>query len=370
MVGSEEVRPFEVKIPEEALVDLQSRLAASRWIDDPYEGDWDCGAPLPFVKNLCAYWQEQFDWRALEAKINRFENVRTDVDGLALHCLHHRSTRADATAIVLLHGWPTSFLEFLHLCEPLAQPGQDEPAFHVIVPSLPGYGFSATRKGIGPQEAAGLIAEMVRRLGYEKYMVQGGDWGSMVATEMARQFPENVIGLHLNCVNGAPPPDADVSALPAQEQEWAGELGNYLTYPHLILQGQKPASIAHALNDSPAGLAAWIGEKLHDWVEDGEAVSFDQMLETISLYWFTKTIASSSLFYYEVARRPPAERYVTVPTAGAIFPKEVAKLPRSWAERIYNITHWRVYDRGGHFPSTEVPELFLSDIRSFARTLS
>lgn len=369
-----ELRAFEVNVTDAALADLDARLAATRWIDDVFEGDWACGAPLLFAQALCAHWRETFDWRALEARINTETNVTTQIDGLTIHALHRRSERADAVPLLMLHGWPSGFVEFLDLLDPLSAPGKGEPAFHVITPSLPGYGFSTTKPGMTPQRCAAVIAELMARLGYERYMVQGGDWGFLVGTEIARQFPQHVIGLHLNLLNGSPPPDAETIPLTEEEQEWIADFGQFVNYTHFVLNSQTPASASHAFNDSPAGLAAWIGEKLHDWTDNRArpegALSFDQMLRIIALYWFTGTIGSSARLYYEMVRDLPEERYVTVPTAGAIFPEEVVKLPRAWADRLFNIVQYTVYERGGHFPAMEEPEVLIADIRRFAKLLS
>ena len=369
-----EIHPFEVRIPDEALADLHARLKATRWIDDIFVGDWRFGAPLPFVRSLCDYWLHAFDWRALEARINSQPNIKTEIDGITVHSVNRRSTKPDAVPLILIHGWPGSFLEFQDLWEQLAEPPSGEPAFHVVTPSLPGYGFSSTKPGMTPQRIAAVFAALMERLGYARYLIQGGDWGSLIGTEMARQFPDRVIGLHLNLVNGSPPPDKDRMALSPEEQSWIVDFGSWTMYPHFVLQTQKPASLAHALNDSPAGLAAWIGEKIHDWADQGDsaksAISQEQLLANIALYWFTGTAGSSARLYYEMLHDPPTERYVSVPTAGAIFPKEVAKIPRKWAEQHYNIQQWSVYARGGHFPAMECPDILIRDIRRFTAALA
>lgn len=363
-----------IHIPETALADLAARLKATRWIADPFEGDWRLGAPVPFARALCNYWLHEFDWRALEARLNRDSQVIADIDGLKLHAMTRRSSRTHALPLMLLHGWPSSFLEFLDLYDALCEPQDGASAFHVVTPSLPGYGFSSTKAGTSPQRIAPLLVTLMERLGYERFLVHGGDWGSLIATEICRQFPERVIGLHLNLVNGAPPPDKDSLPLSAQEKAWVSELNLWMTYPHLILQSQKPASLAHALNDSPAGLAAWIAEKIHDWIDsDGLVepfVPFDRLLPNIALYWLTGTAGSAARLYYEMAQSPPVPQYVKVPTAAAIFPKEVVKLPRSWAEHHYNIVQWNVFDHGGHFPALEHPDVLVRDIQRFAGVLS
>jgi pimeloyl-ACP methyl ester carboxylesterase len=369
-----EVLPFRVHVPDDALADLRARLEAARWIDDVFEGEWQCGAPVSFVRALSDHWLNRFDWRALEARLNREEHVVTEIDGMTIHAMMRRSRRPDAVPLMLLHGWPSSFLEFLDLYEPLTNPPSGVPAFHVITPSLPGYGFSTTRRGLTPQSVAQTMVTLMERLSYDRFIVQGGDWGSLFATEVARQHPERLIGLHLNLVSGGVPDDWQDYPLTELERDWVATLGSHVTYPHMMLQGQSPASLAHAQNDSPAGLAAWIGEKIHDWIDpDGLTepfVPYDKLLETIALYWFTQTAASSALMYYDVGRVPWGGGFVEVPTAGAIFPKEVAKLPRVFAEKLYNLVQWTLYPHGGHFPALEHSDWLVEDLRKFAALLS
>jgi microsomal epoxide hydrolase len=368
-----ELHPFTVGISDAALADTAARLKSARWIDDLFDGDWRFGAPLPFVRALRDHWLNSFDWRALEARINRETNVTGEIDGVTIHSVHRRSTRSDAVPLLMLHGWPGAFLEFLELYDPLAEPAADQPAFHVVTPSLPGYGFSTTRKGMNPARMAPVFVALMERLGYERFIIQGGNWGAVVGTEIARQFPERVIGLHLNSVNGSPPPDRDSLPLTAEERSWIVAQGHYAAFTHFALLAQAPVSPAHALNDSPVGLAAWLGERFHDWADKpagGEsAIALDRMVAIIALYWYTGTIASSGFLYYEQAHHPSTERFVTVPTAGAIFPKGLVRLPRSWAQRHYNIVRWKVFARGGHFPAMEVPELLIADLRDFAASL-
>lgn len=372
------VQPFEVRIPDGALADLKTRLEATRWFTDGFGADWAYGATLPFVRALCDHWLNRFDWRALEARINQEPNFKTGIDGLSIHTVHRRSTRQDALPLLLVHGWPGSFLEFLDLYAPLAEPETAAPAFHVVTPSLPGYGFSEipTKPGVTPQYIAGLFVALMERLGYPRFIVQGGDWGSMIATEIARRYPERCMGLHLNMVGGRPPEGSRSAELSPEERQWVADFKRFQEElsGYFAIQSTKPATPAHALNDSPAGLAAWIGEKFHYWTDhrgtDEFAVPIDRLIGNIALYWLTGTIGSSMRLYYEYIHRPAEEPVVEVPTAGAIFPKELVKLPRTWAEQRYNIVQWTVYDRGGHFAAMEVPDLLASDIRKFAQTLA
>jgi len=337
---------------------------------DPFAGDWQFGAPLPFVRDLCAYWLEEFDWRALEARVNRLEQVNLQLDGLGLHSLVQRSPDAAAAPVLLLHGWPGSCLDFLELCGRLAHPPEGRPAFHAVAPSLPGYGFSTTRPGVGPQHIAGMLVRLMDGLGFGRFMVHGGNWGSVIGTEIARQFPERVIGLHLSSVSGGPPPAGEDCAVSEEERGWLVDPGSF---PHFALLSRAPAAPAHALNDSPAGLAAWLAEKLHDWADNrfsaGSALSPEFMLRSIALYWLTGCIASSMRLYYEMVQSPPRERYVAAPTAVAVFPASVAKLPRAWTQRLYNLQQWTVYERGGHFPALELPAVLAEDLRRFAHAL-
>jgi len=367
------LRTFTVHIEEAALDDLAARLRATRWLDASSSELPNAGASLSFVRGLCEHWLTRFDWRGVEARINRMPNLLVEIDELEIHAVHRRSSRHDAIPLLLVHGWPSSFLEFLEICDVLAEPEADMPAFHVVIPSLPGYGFSATKPGVSPRWIAGIFAELMDRLGYDRFIVQGGNWGSSIGTEMAREWPDRVIGLHLNAVNGsAPPPGAEV-ALSADEQALVAVYSRLLAYPHFNLLAQAPLSVAHAMNDSPAGLAAWLGERLRDWADvdlpDNPGLSPDWMLATIALYWFTGTAASSQMLYREAVLDPVPERIVTVPTAVAHFARETVMIPKPWAERHYNIVRWTHYERGGHYAAIEVPDLFVEDVRSFARQL-
>ena len=367
------MRTFTVDVADEAIEDLRARLAAARWIGDAIRDEPGYGATLGFVQGLCAHWLHGFDWRAVEARINALPNWLTDIDGLALHFIHRRSSRADAIPLLLIHGWPSSVIEFLDVCEALAEPEDGGPAFHVIMPSLPGYALSETRPGVSPGRIAAMFAELMTRLGYPRFIVQGGNWGSSIGTEMAREWPERVIGLHLNAVNASPPPDGTELVLSDEDEALARTYSTLLAYPHFNLLARAPLSVAHALNDSPVGLAGWIAEKLRDWADvdmpGNPGLAPDWMLATIALYWFTGTIGSSSALYREAVRDPLPERFVTVPTGVLHLAREVVIAPRAWAERQYNIVQWTRHDRGGHYAAIEVPDLFVEDVRSFARLL-
>jgi pimeloyl-ACP methyl ester carboxylesterase len=362
------MQPFEVRMSVEALEDVHQRLRSTRWLETCAEG----GIGLDFVQRHCRYWLEQFDWRALEARINRQPNFIVEIDGLKLHCIHRRSSRADAVPLMLIHGWPTSFLEFLNICDALAEPKGGDPAFHVVIPSLPGYGFSERRPGISPRRIAALFAQLMQALGYKQYIVQGGNWGSSIGTEMAREHPDRLIGLHLNSLNGRPPEGA-APPLSAEDQALADIYVTLLGAPHFNLLSQTPMSIAHALNDSPAGLLAWVGEKLEIWADrtlpGNPGLESEWIVGTAALYWLTGTSATAGGLYREAVLDPAPERRVTVPTGIAHFAHELVMAPRAWAEPAYNIVRWQRYDHGGHYPAVEVPTLFLDEIRQFAAGL-
>jgi epoxide hydrolase len=367
------LRAFTLKVAEEALEDLRARLRATRWIDDAVRDRPDYGATLGFVRDLCDHWLDRFDWRAVEARVNALRNYMTEIDGLDLHFIHRPSPRAGAIPLLLIHGWPSSVIEFLEVADALAEPEDQAPAFHLVIPSLPGYGFSQTRSGVSPRRIAAMFAELMTRLGYARFIVQGGNWGSSIGTEMAREWPGRVAGLHLNAINGSPPPPGTGPALSPDDQALADTYATLLAYPHFNLLARAPLSVAHALNDSPAGLAGWIGEKLRDWADQqmpgNPGLAPDWMLATIALYWFTGTIGSSSALYLEAVRDPVPERFVEVPTGVLHLAAETVIIPRPWAERHYNIVHWTRHARGGHYAAIEVPDLFVEDVRSFARTL-
>lgn len=364
------MEPFEIHIPDAALDDVRTRLKATRWLTEDGYGE-DAGASLVFASELATYWCGCFDWRELEAQINAQPNFITEIDGLQIHTVHRRSSRPDAVPLLLIHGWPSSFLEFLGICDALAEPDDGQPAFHVIVPSLPGYGFSTTRPGTSPRRIAALFLELMSRLGHDRFIVQGANWGSTIGTVMAQDAPERVIGLHLNSVNAIPP--AEPMPLDPGDQALADRYVTLLDAPHFNLLSKAPLGIAHALNDSPAGLAAWMGERLRDWadpdVHDNPGLDPEWIVGNAALAWFTTTAATSSMLYREAVLDPAPPARVDVPTAVAAFAKELVLAPRAWAERQYNIVRWTSHQAGGHFPAVEVPDAFVEDVRQFAATL-
>lgn len=379
---STEIERFQIRIPEAVLDDLRHRLERTRFPNEIEGAGWSYGTDLAYLKELCGYWRDKFDWREQERRLNRFEHFRTDIDGLGIHFIHARSSRSDALPLVMLHGWPGSVLLFHKVIEPLSDPaaggGDPSDAFHVVCPSLPGYGFSDAPKGPGfdARAIADVVAKLMARLGYERYGVQGGDWGSLIATQTALVDPAHVCGVHLNMVVALPPPGqteftpAEQEALAAAAKFQREETG------YSQIQGTKPQTLGYGLNDSPAGLAAWIVEKFRTWSDcDGNVerrFTKDDLLTNVTIYWATQTITSSMRLYYETMKSglwgATTER-VDVPTAGAIFPKEIIRPARGWAERVYNVTRWTEFDRGGHFAALEEPQLLTDDVRAFFRTV-
>jgi len=382
------IRPFTISVPDSVIAELQQRLAATRFPDQIPGTGWDYGTDTAYLKELVEYWRDDFDWRAQERALNAFDQFVTTIDGVDVHFIHQRSSHPDAMPLLLTHGWPGSIAEFRKIIEPLTQPerygGNPADAFHVVAPSLPGFGFSGkpTVTGYNPERMAHTLAALMDRLGYDRYGAQGGDWGAIINRILAFHYPQRVLGLHSNFVLASPPTDAEVqSRVPANDLALREARQAYMAdeVGYQQIQGTKPQSLGVALNDSPAGLASWIVEKFHGWSDlDPDAInpledkfSKDEMLTNISLYWFTGSITSSARIYYENRNFPARELlgFVTVPTAGAVFPAEIYITPRLWAESQYNIVRWTLMPRGGHFAAMEEPELLLEDVREFFATL-
>ena len=384
--GDTAIHPFTIKISDAAIADLKARLRNPRFPDALPGGDgWTYGTDTAYLKPLVAYWRDRFDWRAQERGLNRFEQFTTTIDGQSIHFLHRRSKQPNALPLLITHGWPGSFVEFAKIIGPLTDPaahgGRAEDAFDVVIPSIPGFAFSGQPRepGFNPARIGAIEAALMARLGYQKYGVQGGDWGSIIGTQVALNDAPHVAGLHLNMCTGTAPPGADPDAglsdaeknrLKARQQFQAEETG------YQQIQGTKPQTIGIALNDSPLGLAAWIVEKFRTWCDCGgnpeTILTRDELLTNISLYWFTQTAASAARIYYESRHSAPAAggpRRIEVPTACADFPKEIIWAPRRWLEARYNITRWTVMPRGGHFAAFEQPDLLVDDIRAFFRTV-
>jgi pimeloyl-ACP methyl ester carboxylesterase len=376
---STELQPFSVDVPEAVLDDLRDRLARTRWPDQIPGSGWGYGTDLAYLRDVCETWRTTFDWRAQEKRFNQWPHVLTDIDGQTVHCIHARSPEPDAFPLVITHGWPGSVAEFLDIIGPLSDPrahgGDPADAFHVVCPSIPGYGWSGPthEPGWDVRRVAETIAQLMARLGYDRYGAQGGDWGAQVTTRIGAYDAEHCVGIHVNMPITEPPKeqvvlsDDDKAALADFQQFRQEETG------YAVEQSTKPQTVGVGLNDSPAGLLAWIVEKFRTWSDcDGEpenAFTRDDLLTNVMIYWVTQTITSSARLYWE--RQHSAERpdYVAVPTGVARFPKEPLRFPRPWVERSYNVTHWTEMPRGGHFAAMEQPELFVADVRAFFATV-
>ncbi|MGQ4517135.1 alpha/beta fold hydrolase [Streptomyces sp. DW26H14] len=380
LVRPASVRPFTVSIPDSEIDDVKRRLARTRWPDPETVGDWSQGVRVENAKSLVDYWEHGYDWRRFESALNRFPQFLTEIDGLDIHFIHVRSKNPHAMPLILTHGWPGSVVDFLKLIGPLTDPasfaGRAADAFHVVIPSLPGFGFSQkpTETGWDVSRVAGAWVELMKRLGYTKWAAQGGDWGAVVTTALGETRPEGLLGIHLNTQYAFPARIPDTLS-PEQRHAvetlalYTGDLGG-----SNHLQGTKPETVGFALADSPAGQAAWIYEKFqsktdnHGLAED--VLSRDDMLDAISLYWFTNSAASSARIYWENKSATVAGPKLTLPVAVTVFPGDIPRLPRSWIEDTYsNLIHYGEADRGGHFAALEQPEILVDEIRTGLRPL-
>lgn len=384
-----DITPFQIAVPEEQLHDLRRRLAETRWPEPATVSDWSQGVPLHDLQALCAYWRSEHDWRATEVRLNRWPQYLTDIDGLTIHFFHLQSSSPSAVPMILTHGWPGSFLEFEEVMEQLVgsqtlgatSAGAD---FHLVVPSLPGYGFSGkpSSPGWGVHRIADAWAELMARLGYSQFIAAGSDWGTSVSTSLALRHPERLLGLHLIPPLVPPLPVGRETPTPqeraaARELDERGQTGSGYSAMH----GTRPQTIGYSLLDSPAGLCAWILEKLSNWADHPgnlyEVLSQDQVLDNITLYWLTASGASSARLYWESIAEISAwftdaiSDQVDVPTGCTVFPREVPRPSRRVAERRFrNIIHWGEPPRGGHFGAWEQPELFVQEARAVRRALT
>jgi pimeloyl-ACP methyl ester carboxylesterase len=374
------VKPFEIAIPDAVLRDLNTRLAATRWPDAVEDAGWDYGTDIAYLQELTRYWRDEFDWRAQERQLNRFPHFRAEIDGLGIHFIHVEGRGQAPLPLILTHGWPSSFYEMHKVIGPLSDPvahgGRAEDAFHVVVPSLPGYGFSdkPRRRGLDTQAIADLWARlMVDELGYERFGGQGGDWGAAVNAGLAARHAERLVGLHYNML--APP--IDEATLTVEQRAWWEEVQAYRAreWGYVHLQSTKPQSLAFGLNDSPTGLAGWIVEKWRRWSDcEGDIESVytrDELLTNITLYWATQTIGSSLRLYFETfgpLSGAPAYSGRDVPTGVAAF-NEVNRPPRELCEPHFDLRRFTVMERGGHFPAMENPQDLVEEIRAFFRPL-
>lgn len=375
-----QITPFSIQIPQSDLDDLKQRLARTRWAEKETVGDWSQGIPQAYLKEVCEYWATKYDWRERERRLNRFPQFKTKLDGLDIHFIHVKSPVATATPLVMTHGWPGSVVEFQKVIAPLSDPvahgGRAEDAFHVVCPSLPGYGFSekpsATGWGIG--RIADAWDTLMKRLGYDRYLAQGGDWGSMVTTCIGSQHPEACMGIHLNMAI-APPTEASLKDLTPLEQSALASMENYGKWDsgYSKQQSTRPQTLGYGLVDSPAGQAGWILEKFWSWTDCNghpeNALSRDEMLDNVMLYWLPATGASSARLYWESFNSVPMQP-VEVPVGVSVFPHEIFKASRRWCEARYGkLVHHNVLAKGGHFAAFEQPETFVEEVRTAARAI-
>ncbi|WP_040493493.1 epoxide hydrolase family protein [Ilumatobacter nonamiensis] len=374
---SSEIRPFTIEVSDAVLDDLRQRLVNTRWPEAETVDDWSQGTPLAYAQEVSEYWAETYDWRDREAKLNRFDQFITELDGLDIHFVHQRSPHDDAIPLILSHGWPGSIVEFHKVIEPLTNPtafgGEAGHAFHVVAPSLPGYGFSGkpTGTGWGVERIATAFSTLMDRLGYDKYVAQGGDWGSAITSAIGAQDPEHCAAIHLTLAMGARPTmDGEPTA---EEQHALERIKFYADWDsgYSKQQSTRPQSVGYGLVDSPSAQAAWIIEKFWAWTDnDGhpeDVLDRDEMLDNVMLYWINGNGASSARLYWEsFTQRRNLE--ITVPTGFASFSGEIVPPVRSWVEPVYpNLVHWADYDKGGHFAAFEVPETFVTELRTFFR---
>ncbi|MGD9749939.1 MAG: epoxide hydrolase family protein [Acidimicrobiia bacterium] len=377
---SDQITPFRIAVDDDVLEDLRARLRNTRWPEAELVDDWSQGTPLTWVQDMCRYWAEDYDWRAREAALNRFDQFTTTIDGYDLHFIHQRSPHPEAKPLLITHGWPGSIVEFHKVIEPLVDPtrfgGDAADAFHVVAPSLPGYGFSSKPKAAGTNvdRIAELFMALMARLGYDRYFAQGGDWGSAVTTSIGGQDPEHCLGIHITlAMIGAPKLEGEPSA---EEQRAIDGSAFYAQWDsgYSKQQSTRPQTLGYGLTDSPAGQAAWILEKFYAWTDcDGHPENVlhrDELLDNVMLYWAPANGASSARLYWESFGRAGKRLTVTVPTGVAVYPKEIVPPVRKWMEKRFpNIVHWTEMPKGGHFAAFEQPELFVANVRDYFRTL-
>jgi epoxide hydrolase len=371
------IEPFTIAVADHVLDDLRSRLRNTRWPEAELVGDWSQGMPLAWIQDICRYWAEEYDWRRREALLNRFAQFTTEIDGLGIHFLHVRSPHQQAMPLIITHGWPGSIVEFSKVIEPLTDPtafgGEAADAFHVVCPSLPGFGFSAKPQtaGWGVDRIARAWAGLMDRLGYPRYGAQGGDWGSGITTAMGAQDSEHCAGIHITLAMGVRP---EAIGEPTPQEARALKGAKYYAdwdSGYSKQQSTRPQTLGYGLTDSPGGQAAWILEKFWAWTDcDGDPLNIlgrDELLDNVMLYWVTATATSSARLYWEsfgAARR--TAHTVTIPTGVAVFPKEIVPPVRRWLEPRYtDIRHWSEMPKGGHFAAFEQPELFVAEVRKY-----
>ena len=373
------VEPFRIAVPEDVLVDLRRRLTETRWPEPETVDDWSQGIPLDYTRELASYWADDYDWRSREAALNQFDQFITEIDGLALHFVHQRSPHPDAFPLIITHGWPGSIVEFQKVIAPLTDPtafgGRAKDAFHVVCPSLPGYGFSGKPEGTGwnTDRIARAWETLMVRLGYGRYGAQGGDWGAAVTTQIGRNVG-HCVGIHTNMPMGKPTPEALENPTEADEVAFAAaDHYRKIDSGYYKQQATRPQTLGYGLVDSPVAQLAWIVEKFWSWTDcDGHpenALGRDELLDNVMLYWVNASGASSARLYWEAMAATASDARVELPTGVAAFPKELSRPPRAWCEPYYDITHWTTMPRGGHFAAFEQPDLYVEDVRTFFATV-
>jgi pimeloyl-ACP methyl ester carboxylesterase len=357
------IEPFRIRVPQTDLEDLADRLARIRWPDELPGVGWDHGIPLGRVKELAEHWRTVYDWREHEAELNAYPQFTTEIDGQNIHFLHVRSPQPYALPLILTHGWPGSVVEFLDVIGPLSE------EFHLVIPSIPGFGFSGpTRdRGWDIHRIARAWDELMRRLGYDRYGAQGGDWGSGISLALGATVPDHVVGVHVNFLPVLPTGHQE-DGLSGEDLARLERTKRFLTQPsaHRVLQSTRPQTLAYALTDSPVGQLAWIAEKFDGWTDPRSEIGIDRLLTNVAIYWLTGTAGSSARLHRENAGSPPP---CSPPLGVAVFPHEVILPVRSLVERAYTITRWTEFERGGHFAAMESPDLFAGDVRAFFRDL-
>lgn len=390
---SNAIRPFRVHVPDEAIADLRRRIAATRWPPRETVNDRSQGVQLAKIQPLVRYWATGYDWRKAEAKLNALPQFMTKIDGLDIYFIHVRSRHPNALPLIMTHGWPGSVFELLKTIGPLTDPtahgGRAEDAFHLVLPAIPGFGFSEKPKGTGwgPDRIARAWDVLMTRLGYTRYVAQGGDWGAIICDAMGRQAPAGLLGMHVNRIERATtfPPEAAKALmsgdpapaeLSAEERTVFNEAREFLNkgFGYAAIMGTRPQTIGYGLDDSPVGLAAWIYDKIADWVfargEPERVLTRDEMLDNITLYWLTESGTSSARIYWENSASMSNVGVVSIPVAVTIFPGEVYRPPKSWVARAYrNLIYYNRVDKGGHFAAWEEPELFATEVRAGFRPL-
>ena len=384
------IEPFTIHVDDAVLDDLQHRLENVRWPDQAPGEPWQLGIPLDVVKEAVAHWRDGYDWRAREAAMNAWPNFVTTCAGERVHFIHVRSPEPDATPLLLTHGWPGSFVEFLDVLGPLSDPaahgGDPADAFHVVVPSMPGYGFSGptVTTGVDSHRVADAVAELMEQLGYDRYVAQGGDWGAIVTRRLGEAYADRLLGVHFNMLFAFPAaddPDPMAGVTDVELERFgaaAARIGDGTGY--MAIQSTKPQTLSYGLTDSPTGLAAWILEKFQVWsdLEPGglvETYGWDRLLDNVMAYWVTNTAGSAARLYAEsrlagTSADQPWTGRVDVPTGYSHQPRELMQTPRAWADKRYDVVHWVEQERGGHFACFERPEQFVDDLRTFRRVLA